>query len=111
MRHIAVAALFLLALVAPVSASPPYVLDAYCATWAAEINNPRNSYRMRQLGCNDDVARGEYQATQGICARLARQGARTGLRGHKVVVYVRGEMNRCYWDPAQRAYGMKSTTW
>lgn len=80
-----------------------------CAEWAAEIGDPRDSYRMRQLGCYDPVP-GEYVARPGICNQIARQGARAGLRGHDVVVYVRGKESSCYWEPTYRNYAVAHST-
>lgn len=81
-----------------------------CTDWAAEIGDPRNSYRLRKLGCFDPVIGEMYVARPGICNQIARQGARAGLRGHDVVVYVRGKNPACYWNPDYRNYAVALTT-
>lgn len=81
-----------------------------CASWAVEIGEPRDSYRMRQLGCFDPNGDAVYVARPGICNQIARQATRAGLRGHDVVVYVRDKNPACYWNPDYRNYAVALTT-
>lgn len=87
------------------------VVDSHCDTWAADWNYPRNSYRMRQLGCVDPNLDAEYVARPGVCNQLARQAARAGLRGHDVVVYVENKRPQCYWDADLRNYDVAMELW
>jgi hypothetical protein len=89
--------------------SPTAAYDAHCETWAADYRYPRWSYRMRQLGCNDNDVPALYEATPGYCARLARQAGRAGLRGHDVVQYVERKSD-CYWQPLTRTYEVAHRT-
>ena len=81
-----------------------------CDDWAGEINYPRNSYRMRQIGCTDAGTPGEYRPEVGVCAKVARQAARAGYRGGEAVQYVEAHYPTCYWIVDEARYGVMSTT-
>lgn len=76
--------------------SHEYTATAYtndCDGWSRELGiykRVRDSPTMNQMGCTDrPTINAVYQAATGYCAKVARQGARAGLRGTRLVSYVR----------------------
>lgn len=116
-RLLAAIALILTLCLPALTATAQSTGDGDCMRWAEEINFPRGSYRMAQLGCTDSETPGIYEIAPGSCARIARQGARAGLRGHAVVEYVetRGPLHDpplyCYWWVEERMYSVLQGTW
>lgn len=109
MRRLALTALLVLS-IAPAFATYSGATGGTCDDWAGEINYPRNSYRMRQIGCTDAGTPGEYRPEVGICAKVARQAARAGYRGGEAVQYVEAHYPTCYWIVDEARYGVMSVT-